>query len=111
MKIAGKKIEGRNIEIIPIIRPTGNIIFIAEAIESYDEFEKMMPMPTPPTVIKPGGIHEFNVSDPAYKKRLDEYGQLKTAFTIVTSLRATPDLVWDTIKNDNIQTYSNYGKE
>jgi hypothetical protein len=111
MKIAGKTIEGCNSELIPIIRPSGNIAFIAEAIISYEEFEKLCPMPTPPEIIRQGGTRELNHNDPGFKERLNKYGELKTAYTVVTSISATPDLEWETIKKGDIESYLNYTKE
>ncbi len=111
MKIAGKKIEGRNSEIIPIIRPSGNIAFIAEAIESYAEFDKLMPMPTPPEILRPGGIRESNFDDAAFKAKLGKYSEIKTAYTVIASLAGTPDLVWELVKLSDPTTYPNYQQE
>lgn len=111
MKIKGKKIEGLNTQVIPIIRDTENIYFIAQAIKNYDDFNKLVPMPQPPQILRPGGVKELNTLDHDYLERMSEYGQMKTDYTVLISLSSTPDLEWEKVKLDNPKTWKLYRDE
>lgn len=111
MKYKGKKIEGRNKEIIIIPREGENIVLIAEAVPDWDEFDKIITEPTPPIVLKPGGIKTENVRDPKYIKAMDDYGTQRTHWIILKSLQATTDLEWETVDINKPETWKNYEKE
>lgn len=111
MKIQGKKLEGRNVQIIPIIRESGNVYFTAQAIKNYDDFDKLVPMPTPPQILRPGGIKEVNLQDPDYIARMNEYGQMKTDYTVLSSLADTPDLEWEKVDMSDPKTWALYREE
>lgn len=111
MKYKGKQVKGVNREIIPIPRDGGDIIFIADAVQSWSEFNKHLEEPKPPTMIKAGGTRVTNTSDPAYLKAVEEYNEQRTNFLIITSLRATDDLEWETVDYENPTTWGNYKKE
>lgn len=112
MKIAGKKIEGRNTEVIVLPRPLGtDIVLRAEAVLSMERFNTMCPDPLPPMRIKPGGIREPNVTDPGYKAELVLFQTKRLAFLMLESLKATPDLEWETVKDDDPNTWVLWEKE
>jgi hypothetical protein len=112
MKIAGKKIEGRNTEIIVLPRPLGeDIVLRAEAVLSLDNFHKLCNEPKPPMQIRPGGIQVANVTDPGYKEQLNLYQARRLAYLILESLKATPDLEWETVKEDDPGTWTNWETE
>lgn len=112
MKIAGKKIEGRNTEVIILPRPLGtDIVLRAEAVLSMERFTKLCPEPLPPMRIKPGGVKEAVTNDPAYQNELTFYQTKRLAFLILESLKATPDLEWETVKEDDPNTWVLWEKE
>lgn len=113
MKIHGQKIEGPNVEIIVIPRSgdTPDIIFQAQAILDNEAFEKLCPVPMPPERIMKGGKREKNFEDKAYKAEMEKYGNKRIAWMILESLRATPDLEWETVKLEDHLTWLNYEKE
>lgn len=111
MKYGGKKIEGRNIEILVLPRGEQKIVFKAQAVDITEEFEKLVPVPEPPMVLKPGGIKEKQLSDPDYLKRLDDYGASRTDFLIINSLKVTKELEWETIDFKKPETWKNWQKE
>lgn len=111
MKYKGKAVSGTNREIIPIPRDGGDIVFIAEAVQSWDQFEALVEEPKPPTMIKAGGARVTNTSDPAYKKAMEDYNEYRTNYLILTSLQATDDLEWETIDLSKPETWGNYKKE
>lgn len=113
MKIKGKKIEGANIEVIPIPRGDGvpDVIFKAQAILDYESFNKLCPIPIPPTIVKPGGIKILNVEDPVYRQDLTLHSQKRMDWTVVESLRATEGLEWETVQMEDSSTWCNYKTE
>jgi len=76
MKINGKKLARPSHEVVVIPRNDGDIIIKAQAVLSYDEFEKLYQMPEPPTVIKPGGTNGIKViktDDPKYVQAVNDW--------------------------------------
>jgi hypothetical protein len=113
MKLAGQKVEGPNVETIVIPRggDKKDIVFLARAIMDFDEFNKLCPEPQPPAKIVKGNRKEYNLKDPGYLKGMAAYGEKRIAWIIIQSLKATPDLVWETVDEGNHRTWSNYQKE
>lgn len=111
MKYKGKKLEGRNTDILVLIKGGERVVFRAEALQNYTEFDKLCPEPEPPHKLLPGGVKEPNFNDPSYKKRLDEYGMKKTAFTILKSLSVTEDLEWEKVDLKNPDTWGKWQEE
>ena len=111
MKFKGKVVKGKNQEIIPIPRPGEDIIFIAEAVQDWSQFSELMPEPTPPTVIKPGGVRFEDVQNPNYLKAMEEYVAARTDYLVLVSLQASPDVIWETVDISKPNTWKNYRKE
>jgi hypothetical protein len=110
MRLAGKKIEGANVEYIVLPRGDGEpLVLKAQAILDYSPFEKLCPIPRPPSVIKPGGVRSYNVEDPRYIQALSEHGARRSAWIVLTSLRlGTPDLEWETVDYGDPNTWQGY---
>ncbi len=111
MKYKGQTVKGSNQEVIPIPRPDGDIVFIATAVKNWSEFDKLVPEPTPPQVIKPGGSKMEDRKDPKYKKLLQEWAEEKSNYLVVQSLKDSPDVEWETIDLENPETWSNWKTE
>ncbi len=105
MKIKGKKIEGVNVEIIPIPRGDGpDIIFEAHAIQDMEPFEKMCPLPNPPKR-KIDGVDVPQLKDPNYLKAVDKRAEQRMVWMVLTALEATEGLEWETVKIDDPSTW------
>lgn len=111
MKINGKKIEGPNEEIVVIPRNSGDIVFKARAVLSFDEFDKLCPLPVPPKTLMKGGGFSENVESPEYKKNLDDWTSRRTHWMILESLKATENLEWETVDASKTDTWENYQTE
>ena len=111
MKINGKKLDGPNVEVIVIPRQSGDLVFKARALLSFDEHDKINPQPEPSTILRPGGIKSKDVEDPKYITKLDEWATQKYQWVFLKSLEATPGLEWETIDMANPLTWKNYTKE
>jgi hypothetical protein len=113
MKLAGKKISGPNIETIILPRGDGEpIVFKAQAVLDFDDFEKMCPMPKPATVVRPGGKKSANFEDPTYKAAIELHAKKRFAWIVLTSLHlGTPDLEWERVDYGDPNTWLSYEDE
>lgn len=110
MKLNGKKIGSSEV-VIPIIRPEGDFYFKARAIASYDEFEKLCPMPVPPTRLLPGGARQQMIHDPKFVASMGEWANLRGAWVVLHSLRATEGLEWEQVNLQDPTTWAKYREE
>jgi len=113
MKMHGKKIEGPNVEtvVIPRSDPSPDLVFKAAAVLDYDEFEAILPAPEPPIIVRPGGEQTKNIDDPKYLEKVSSYGDKRTHWMILTSLKATDGLEFETVKMSDPETWINYREE
>jgi hypothetical protein len=106
MKIKGKKIEGPNVEIIPIPRgEKDDIILMARAILDMTPFEKMCPSPKPPMRKIQGGIDVPDLKDKNYQKQVEKYAEKRMAWMVITSLEATEGLEWEKVNASDSSTW------
>lgn len=112
MKIKGKKIEGPNIEIIPIPRAMGeDIIFKAQAVLDMEPFEKMCPTPVPPMKRLATGETIPNLQDDGYLKSIQNLATRRLAWMVLTSLQATEGLEWETVDLSDHTTWDLFREE
>ncbi len=112
MKIRGKKISGRNIEICIIPRSDGeDIVFKCAAVLDMDDFEKLCPEPIPPTRIGPGNTRIQDVEDNLYKGLSGLRNEKRIHYLVIKSLEATEDLEWDTVSLSDSDSWANYKTE
>jgi hypothetical protein len=109
MKLKGYKPTDPNIEIVVIPRGDGNdFVFKAQAVLDLEPFEKMCPMPTPPYLIHKDGTEGLDIEDPQFQQKLKDYSLLKSSWMVIQSLKATPDLEWETVKASEPDTWKNW---
>ena len=112
MKLTGHTFSEPNIEICVIPRADGNdVVFKAQAVLDYDDFEKYCPEPQPPEIRKPGQGLVKNYEDATYLAEMQKRSSYRMAWTILKSLEATEGLKWETIEKDKPKTWENYKKE
>ena len=111
MKYAGKKVDGPNVEVVVIPRASGDLVFKAQAVLDYDDFDKLCPVPLPPPIIKKGGERGLDTNDKDYLAAMDKWASAKTNWMILKSLQATPDLEWETVDMSLSETWGNYEQE
>ncbi len=111
MKIQGKQISGVNVVSIVLPRSDGDIILKAQGVTSYDEFDKLCPLPVAPMVKKPNGAQYRDAKDEKFQEALSEYSKTKSAWMIIKSLEATPGLEWEMVNMDDPSTWVNYVAE
>lgn len=111
MKIAGKKIEGPNVELIIIPRGESQIVFKAQAVLDFSDFDKLCPAPVAKVKMFPGGKTIQDVESPEYKKELTKYSEKRIAWLYLQSLKSTEGLEWETIDMSNSDTWNNFDSE
>lgn len=111
MKLLGVTLQAPSVKVIPIVRETGDIFLQAQAISSFDEFDKICPVPEPPIIQKPGETPTPNFLDAGYRKALMARNKKMMDYMIVHSLLATPGLEWELVKLEDINTYHLYPED
>lgn len=112
MKLAGHTFDEPNKEYCVLPRPDGNdLVFISQAILDYAEFERLCPDPVPPGVIRPGKKREVNTNDPGYLRQVANKAERRIHWIVLTSLKATPELEWETVDMGDPKTWANYLEE
>lgn len=110
MKLHGSIPEPAEVPIV-LPRPGDDILFVAKAILSYTEFDRLAPPPQPPEVIKPGGAKIRKWDDPEYKKACVKRNETLTDWIVITSLKETPGLEWEKVDYDNPTTWGLWSEE
>lgn len=111
MKLKGKQ-PGVHIEPIILPRSDCDLVFHAKAINDFEPFEKLCPVPNPPKKRLPSGEEILNVEDRGYKQALTNFGAKRLAYMIIKGLSdGTPDLEWEEVKLDDHTTWMKYREE
>ena len=112
MKFKGQTIEGPSSEVLVIPKGDMNVVFEAQMVADYAEFEKLCPEPQPKTKLVPGTADPIPMIDePNYMEEVKKWGGLKTDWMILKSLEASKDIEWGTVKMDDPSTYANWRTE
>ncbi len=111
MKINGKKIDKPSAEICVIPRETGDIVFKAEAVLDFTEFDKLCPEPEMKRQknVKTGSVKMIKGKD--YEQLVEEHATARMNYMIIKSLESTDGLEWDNIDISKPETWSNYEDE
>ncbi len=111
MKLNGKVVTGVNYEYIVIPRPDGDLVFKAEAVLDMKPFHDMCPVPKPAKIMLPGGEQKEDMNDATYKAAVSQYSEKRYAFIVISSLKATPTLEWETVQYTDPSTWLNWSEE
>lgn len=111
MKYNGQTFDAPSEAVVVLIKNGKDIPFKARAILDYSRFDALCPRPKPKKIMKAGGKEELLFNDPSYLAALNHWGTVKTAYTIVESLKATPGLEFETVKEDDPTSWSNWRQE
>jgi hypothetical protein len=110
MKVNGVEVKGPAEEVLVLPRPTSkDLVFIAKAVLNTDEFSKMVPEPKAKARLEAGGWKK-NLDDPAFKKALMEYGELRFAWMVIKSLEPS-NIEWDKVNIDKPSTWMSWSDE
>lgn len=111
MKIFGKKYDQPHRESVYFPRGDDVIEITAEAIVDDADFFKYCKEPRPPVILVKGRGRQLDFDDKFYKSAIEDYKARRSAWIIITSLRATPGLEWEKVKYDNPDTWLLYIEE
>lgn len=111
MKIGGVQVTAP--KPLTLVLPHGDtqVVFKAQCVLDYSEFEERFPKPEPRRRVYPDGREELLTEEPEYLKRVSEYSELKLTWTTLKSLSATPNLEWETVDPQDSSTWKNYRTE
>lgn len=113
MKINGKKLDKINQDVLVIPRPEGDVVFIAQGVLSYKEFETICPIPEAPMVspAENKGAPYRDLKDPKFVALYNQHFQRKNDWFVIESLKASKDLEWETVDSRDPDTWGNWKKE
>lgn len=106
MKINGRQLSKPN-EMLLVLPREGedDIVIKARAVNDTKEFEKICPEPKPQTRLIKGKGKVQDFESPNYLKAMEEYGNRKYQWMMITSLNATPELQWEQVDISNPDTW------
>jgi hypothetical protein len=107
MKINGKKLDQPYTKVIAFPREGEDLVFVATAITSYDEFHRLCPEPRPKLETKPGMAPKPLFNDPKYVAEHDKWYSRKAQWMIIESLKDSPGLEWESVDRLDPETWSN----
>lgn len=112
MRLNGKKLQSPNLELIVLPRGDGeNIILKAQAVLDMTVFEELCPRPEPGIITYKNGTRKPDEDNPRFRQLIREYGEKRTAYMILKSLEATPDLEWEICDISDPDTWLKYSEE
>lgn len=112
MKIQGKKLDGPAIEILVIPRGDIDIVFQAQCVTDYTEFEAIYKVPKPPFLLVRGDEEQVpDFKNKKYIEKMSDYAKAQTNYMILKSLEVTEDLEWETVEMTDPETWGNYNQE
>ncbi|MEK0324896.1 MAG: hypothetical protein QQN63_04250 [Nitrosopumilus sp.] len=111
MKIHGRTFSGPDVVPVVIPRSDGDVVFMCQAVLTFDDFEALCPVPEPPQILKPGNVRSSDPSDSKYLEALDAWGLKRTNWMILKSLEATDGLEWEQINMSDPETWDKFRTE
>lgn len=109
MRIGGVDLNGPNVEIMVIPRQNGDIVFKAQTVPDFSEFESMVPLPTAPGKRTKKGF-EKDTNAPSYKEEVARYDDLKFAYMIIKSLEPS-EIEWEATDLEKPSTWLGWKDE
>jgi hypothetical protein len=111
MKIRGQSFDKPKPVSVVLTHGDDNILILCGTVVDYDLFHDMVPAPVAPKILKPGGVTEINIKDSTFLDKVHEHSKIRTYWLVKESLRATPDLEWETVIDDKPESWPNLEKE
>ena len=106
------KTKEPNKDVVVFPRPEGDVVFHLTAIQSFKDFEAIVPEPKPPRFRRPGDtVDRQDTEDPNYIKAREQRAELQVHWTFLQTVSGPDGFKWDTIDEKNPETWGNYQKE
>lgn len=109
MRYKGISKFGPNTEtlVLPGKADGADMVIEVVAVVNFDKFEELVPKPIIKYVTKATGEKYTEVD----KESEAKYSELRFHFLVLQSLKATPDLVFDTVDDSKPETWANWQAE
>ncbi len=88
-----------------------DLVLKFQPILDLNEFDKIYPIPEPPTMLFPDGSKKIDIDDEDYVKARNNWFRNKTNWLMLKSLSATEGLEWSSIDMKDINTFGNLRTE
>lgn len=111
MKIAGLDLTKAHEELIVLPRGEQEIVFVAKAVLSFKEFEKLCPEPEPPEYIGENGKKTTDFEDLGYRQQLIQRASRRMNWLVLKSLEDSPGLEWEQVDLQNPKTWDKWDEE
>lgn len=109
MKIGGIEIDGPNTDVLVLPRSKGNVVFTGLAIHDFDEFDKIVPVPRPPRVLKKN-VTVDDMQDPGFAQQRTAYEVLRFAYMMIKTLEPSK-IEWSIVKLEDPSTWLSWADE
>lgn len=109
MKIGGVELTGPNMELLVIPRPDGDIVFKAQTVKNFKEFEALVAIPQAPGVRTKDGFKR-DTKDKNFLADNKRYEDLKFAYMVIKSLEPS-EIEWERTKIDQPSTWLGWAEE
>jgi hypothetical protein len=112
MKLKGRKVPPPSPVHLTLYREDGDIVLTLQPVMSFDEFQKLCPLPKAPldTIIATGE-QKRAYDDPDFLDRMEKHRKRKINYIFLYAMAATPDLEWENVKLDDPDTWEFLEKE
>jgi len=114
MKLKGVQIVGPQTMalVIPRANLKEDLVFTLTAILDETVFEQLCPEPIPPHIRKAGEtITRPDFTDKKYHDAVQTWAEQKTAWSVITTLKSTEGLEWETVDLNDPTTWCNWKTE
>ncbi len=111
MKLTGHTFDEPAIEYCILPKGEVTVVFKCGPVLDYEEFDKLCPVPSAPTLIKKGGIRELDIQDTTYLDQISKRGDLRVQYIVLKSLEYTEGLDWETVDMEEPSTWGNFHDE
>lgn len=103
MRIGNVELKGGNKDYIVIPRPDGDVVFWAQTVRDFKEFEAMVQYPVAPTIQVKGEVKR-DTKDSSFRQMLKIYEDQRFAYLCIKSLEPS-DIEWSKVDLDKPSTY------
>ena len=101
-----------NSELIVIPRGSSeDIVLKMEAVQNFDEFDKILTEPEPPYVTLSDGTQTRDIVDKDYLENLGQFNARRLNYMVIKGLQNNEDLTWDRVKIEEPETWKEWTEE
>ena len=112
MKFGGETLGEPKPEVLVFPRGEKQYVLRCAPVLDFEEFKTLCPPPNPPSIMQAGETKgTVDLNDPEYIKALTEWATKQTDWMVIQSLKATPDIEWETVNPVEPDTFINWRTE